>query len=87
MLLPGNTSPCHRSLHLFAKRRESQHTGIAQQLSGRALSKGPVLHSSGPQGWMRLWAPAPMTLILHPLHSRADFMAVSDCQVKLGTTR
>ena len=38
MLAPGNTSPCHHSLHLFAKRRESQHAGIAQQLSVRALS-------------------------------------------------
>ena len=35
---PGNTSPCHHSLHLFAKRRESQHAGIAQQLSGQALT-------------------------------------------------
>ncbi|PBN41037.1 hypothetical protein SxD43FB_24295, partial [Sphingobium sp. D43FB] len=31
-------APCHHSLHLFAKRRESQHAGIAQQLSDRALS-------------------------------------------------
>ncbi|OYX91059.1 MAG: hypothetical protein B7Y74_15300, partial [Novosphingobium sp. 35-62-5] len=38
MLAPGNTSPCHHSLHLFAKRRESQHAGIAQQLSVRALN-------------------------------------------------
>ncbi|MGE4324096.1 MAG: hypothetical protein AB7E60_13855, partial [Sphingobium sp.] len=37
MLLPGNASPCHDTLHLFAKGRESQHAGIAQQLSGRAL--------------------------------------------------
>ncbi|AXU20929.1 hypothetical protein C7W88_18155 (plasmid) [Novosphingobium sp. THN1] len=37
MLAPGNTSPCHHSLHHFAKRRESQHAGIAQQLSDQVL--------------------------------------------------
>ncbi|RYM04630.1 hypothetical protein EWH12_21855 [Sphingobium cupriresistens] len=37
MLSPGNTSPCHHSLHLVAKTAESQHAGIAQQLSDRAL--------------------------------------------------
>ncbi|RYM11113.1 glycosyltransferase family 4 protein, partial [Sphingobium cupriresistens] len=38
MLSPGNTSPCHHSLHLVAKTAESQHAGIAQQLSDRALN-------------------------------------------------
>lgn len=37
MLTPGSTSPCDRSLRLFAKTGESQHTGIAQQLSDQAL--------------------------------------------------
>ena len=37
MLPSGNTSPCHDPLHLFAKTAESQHAGIAQQLSDRAL--------------------------------------------------
>ncbi|MEQ6335075.1 hypothetical protein, partial [Sphingobium sp. MK2] len=40
---PGNTSPCHHSLHLFAKRCESQHAGITQQLSVRALKWQIVL--------------------------------------------
>ncbi|MFT9454222.1 hypothetical protein, partial [Komagataeibacter saccharivorans] len=30
-------SPCHHSLHLFAKTDESQHAGIVQKLSDQAL--------------------------------------------------
>lgn len=37
MLAPGNTSPCHRLLHLFAQTVESHVTGIAQQLPDQAL--------------------------------------------------
>jgi transposase len=33
MFAPGNTSPSHGFLHLFAKTAESQDTGIAQLLS------------------------------------------------------
>jgi len=35
----GNTSPCHHSLHLFAKADESQHAGIVQKLSDQALNR------------------------------------------------
>ncbi|MCE0745379.1 hypothetical protein LWC05_16010, partial [Acetobacter sicerae] len=38
MFVSGNTSPCHYSLHLFAKTNESQHAGIVQKLSDQALS-------------------------------------------------
>ncbi|XRB29054.1 hypothetical protein F7H86_01870 [Novacetimonas hansenii] len=37
MFVSGNTSPCHHSLHLFAKTDESQHAGIVQKLSDQAL--------------------------------------------------
>ncbi|WP_220792605.1 hypothetical protein, partial [Gluconacetobacter diazotrophicus] len=37
MFTSGNTSPCHHSLHLFAKTDESQQAGIVQKLSDRAL--------------------------------------------------
>ena len=37
MFAPGNTSPSHGFLHLFAKTAESQDTGIAQLLSDQAL--------------------------------------------------
>ncbi|PBN43760.1 hypothetical protein SxD43FB_10255 [Sphingobium sp. D43FB] len=47
MPVPGNTSPCHHSLHLFGMRRESQHAGIAQQLSDRTL-KGTWLNYKTP---------------------------------------
>ncbi|MEO9132041.1 MAG: hypothetical protein ABI240_12630, partial [Sphingomonas sp.] len=43
MLAPGNTSPCHDPLHLFAKMAESQHTRIAQQLSDQALNVIPAI--------------------------------------------
>ncbi|MBC9009656.1 histidine phosphatase family protein [Acetobacter tropicalis] len=36
--MSGNTSPCHYSLHLFAKTNESQHAGIVQKLSDQALN-------------------------------------------------
>ncbi|MEG3350331.1 hypothetical protein FYB92_14810 [Novacetimonas sp. GS1] len=39
MFVSGNTSPCHHSLHLFAKTDESQHAGIVQKLSDQALRK------------------------------------------------
>jgi hypothetical protein len=39
MFTPGNTSPSHGSLHLFAKTAESQDAGIAQLLSDQALRK------------------------------------------------
>ncbi|MEG3349397.1 hypothetical protein FYB92_09705 [Novacetimonas sp. GS1] len=44
MFVSGNTSPCHHSLHLFAKTDESQHAGIVQKLSDQALTswKGPM---------------------------------------------
>ncbi|XRB30650.1 hypothetical protein F7H86_11935 [Novacetimonas hansenii] len=42
MFVSGNTSPCHHSLHLFAKTDESQHAGIVQKLSDQALRQ----HSS-----------------------------------------
>ncbi|ATJ91873.1 hypothetical protein CIW82_15490 [Acetobacter tropicalis] len=38
MFVSGNTSPCHYSLHLFAKTNESQHAGIVQKLSDQALN-------------------------------------------------
>ncbi|WP_146220783.1 hypothetical protein, partial [Gluconacetobacter entanii] len=38
----GNTSPCHHSLHLFAKTDESQQAGIVQKLSDRALRQHSV---------------------------------------------
>lgn len=39
MFVPGNTSPCHHSLHLFVKTDESQYAGIVQKLSDQALIK------------------------------------------------
>ncbi|PYD63606.1 hypothetical protein CFR72_05820 [Gluconacetobacter entanii] len=39
MFTSGNTSPCHHSLHLFAKTDESQQAGIVQKLSDRALKR------------------------------------------------
>ncbi|PYD49386.1 hypothetical protein CFR79_15055 [Komagataeibacter saccharivorans] len=38
MFVSGNTSPCHHSLHLFAKTDESQQAGIVQKLSDQALT-------------------------------------------------
>jgi hypothetical protein len=48
MSTPGNTSPSHGSLHLFAKTVESQDAGIAQLLSDQALRQNsPLLCLSG----------------------------------------
>ncbi|WP_339078849.1 hypothetical protein [Novacetimonas hansenii] len=40
--MSGNTSPCHHSLHLFAKTDESQHAGIVQKLSDQALKDSQI---------------------------------------------
>ncbi|MEG3349132.1 hypothetical protein FYB92_08335 [Novacetimonas sp. GS1] len=47
MFVSGNTSPCHHSLHLFAKTDESQHAGIVQKLSDQALRLLPCLPICG----------------------------------------
>ncbi|XRB26545.1 hypothetical protein F1645_05685 [Novacetimonas hansenii] len=46
MFVSGNTSPCHHSLHLFAKTDESQHAGIVQKLSDQALRGFQIAHAS-----------------------------------------
>jgi len=71
MLAPGNTSPCHHSLHLFAKRRESQHAGIAQQLSVRALTIPPIVAEHG--GHTEIVSPAKVYVFAHArLEKRLD---------------
>ncbi|ATJ91011.1 hypothetical protein CIW82_10245 [Acetobacter tropicalis] len=51
MFVSGNTSPCHQSLHLFAKMDESQRAGIVQKISDQALSKNRLF-----SGNCRMWA-------------------------------